>query len=219
VLLPGREDGGQGVWLPIDAKFPLEDHQRLLEAQERCDSQMAEAAGRALEARVKAAARDIKDKYLDPPRTTDFGIMFLPTEGLYAEILRRPGLVDGVQREHRILITGPTTLAALLNSLQMGFRTLAIEQRSGEVWELLGAVRAQFGQFGDVLVKVQKRLQSASESIDNATRKSRRIERSLRAVEQAPPDAVGLQLIDTGSAITPDPGDEGVDIHEVDLVE
>lgn len=219
VLLPGREDGGQGVWLPIDAKFPLEDHQRLLEAQERCDSQMAEAAGRALEARVKAAARDIKDKYLDPPRTTDFGIMFLPTEGLYAEILRRPGLVDGVQREHRILITGPTTLAALLNSLQMGFRTLAIEQRSGEVWELLGAVRAQFGQFGDVLVKVQKRLQSASESIDNATRKSRRIERSLRAVEQAPPDAVGLQLIDAGPAITPDLGDEGVDIHEVDLVE
>lgn len=193
VLLPGREEDSAGVWLPIDAKFPLEDYQRLVDAQERGDAQAAELAARALESRVKACARDISDKYLDPPHTTDFAIMFLPTEGLYAEVLRRPGLAESVQQSSRVLITGPTTLAALLNSLQMGFRTLAIEKRSGEVWQLLGAVRAQFGQFGEALAKVQKRLQAASETIDEAARKSRRIERSLRAVELTPCEAEELE--------------------------
>ncbi|NLE73450.1 MAG: DNA recombination protein RmuC [Actinobacteria bacterium] len=189
VRLPGRDGGPEAeVWLPIDAKFPLEDYQRMLDAQDRCDTSEAEAAARALESRVKACARDISRKYLAPPCTTDFGIMFLPTEGLYAEVLRRPGLADTIQQEHRILVAGPTTLAALLNSLQMGFRTLAIEQRSSEVWELLGAVRTQFGQFGDVLDKVQKRLHSASQSIEDAARKSRRIERSLYRVEEVPPE-------------------------------
>ncbi len=143
---------------------------------------------------MKQCARDINQKYLAPPRTTDFGIMFLPTEGLYAEVLKRPGLADTVQQQYRILVTGPTTLAALLNSLQMGFRTLAIEQRSSEVWELLGAVRTQFGQFGDVLDRVQKRLHSASQSIEDAARKSRRIERSLRRVEEVPPEVADLAL-------------------------
>ena len=195
VRLPGRDRGPDTeVWLPIDAKFPLEDYQRLVDAQDRCDAAEAEAAGRALESRVKQCARDINQKYLAPPRTTDFGIMFLPTEGLYAEVLKRPGLADTVQQQYRILVTGPTTLAALLNSLQMGFRTLAIEQRSSEVWELLGAVRTQFGQFGDVLDRVQKRLHSASQSIEDAARKSRRIERSLRRVEEVPPEVADLAL-------------------------
>ena len=185
IRLPGN-GSSDGIWLPVDAKFPLEDYQRLLEAGERCDQGQAEAAARALDLRIRACARDIRDKYLHPPFTTDFGIMFLPSEGLYAEVLRRPGLADSVQREARVVIAGPTTLAALLSSLQIGFRTLAIEERSGQVWELLGAVRTQFGQFGDLLGKVQKKLNQASASIDDAARKSRGIERRLRQVEQTP---------------------------------
>ena len=159
------------VWLPIDAKFPVEDYQRMLEAQGSGDSVGMELALKGLEVRVKASAKDIQAKYLDPPRTTDFGIMFLPTEGLYAEVIRRPGLAESLQRECRVVIAGPTTLAALLNSLQMGFRTLAIEKRSSEVWQLLGAVKTQFGQFGGLLEKVHKKLDQASGTIEDAAQK------------------------------------------------
>ncbi len=184
IRLPGQ-DGGNGapVWLPIDAKFPLEDYQRMLEAQGQGDAAGVEQALKGLEARVKLSAKEIQGKYLDPPRTTDFGIMFLPTEGLYAEVLRRPGLAESLQRECRVVVAGPTTLAALLNSLQMGFRTLAIEQRSSEVWQLLGAVKTQFGQFGGLLEKVHKKLDQASsdhrgrraeEPVDRAQAEGRR---------------------------------------------
>jgi DNA recombination protein RmuC len=187
IKLPGRElDGDAEVWLPIDAKFPREDYERLLDAEERADPAGVEAAAKALEARIKASAAEIREKYVDPPHTTDFAILFLPTEGLYAELLRRPGLADGLQREQRVVVAGPTTLAALLNSLQIGFRTLAIQRRSSEVWNLLGAVRTQFGQFTGLLDKVRKRLEQASNTIDDAAKKSRTIERRLGEVESLP---------------------------------
>ncbi len=185
IRLPGA-DGEGPVWLPVDAKFPQEDYERLVDAHERGDAAAAEESSRALEARIKAEARSIREKYVCPPSTTDFAILFLPTEGLYAEVLRRPGLVDGLQRDWRVSVTGPTTLAALLNSLQMGFRTLAIQQRSDEVWHLLGAVRTQFGKFGDLLAKVDKKLQEASNTITDAERKTRYIEGRLRRVEALP---------------------------------
>jgi DNA recombination protein RmuC len=189
IKLPGRDgQGGQVVWLPVDAKFPKEDYERIIEASERADAEGVEEAGRQLEQRIKASAKDIRDKYLSPPETTDFGIMFLPSEGLYAEVLRRPGLVEMLQRDYRVNVAGPTTLAALLNSLQMGFRTLAIQQRSSEVWLLLGAVKTEFGKFGDVITKVQKKLQEATSVIDSAAVRTRAIERKLRDVEQLPGD-------------------------------
>jgi DNA recombination protein RmuC len=187
VKLPGRsEDRNEVVWLPIDAKFPQEDYHRLLEAQEQGDAAAVQEAGRRLEAQVKACAKTIADKYVHPPSTTDFAIMFLPTEGLYAEVVRRPGTVEMLQRDHRIVVAGPTTLAALLNSLQMGFRTLAVERRSSEVWSLLGAVKSEFHKFGGVLDKVHKKLHEATNSIDNAARRTRVIERKLRKVEELP---------------------------------
>jgi DNA recombination protein RmuC len=187
IRLPGRaEDGDQPVWLPIDAKFPQEDYLRLLEAQERAQVAAVEASARALEARVRQCGRDICSKYLHPPRTTDFAIMFLPTEGLYAETVRRPGLVEALQRDCRVVVAGPTTLAALLNSLQMGFRTLAIEKRSSEVWNLLGQIRSEFGKFGDLLDGVRKKLEVAGNSLEDATRKTRTIERKLRKVQEIP---------------------------------
>ncbi len=194
IKLPGQDtDHEKIVWLPIDAKFPQEDYQRLLDAQDDADKELAEKSIKNLETRIKAEAKHIKEKYLDPPNTTDFGIMFLPVEGLYAEVLRRPGLCDTLQREFRIVVTGPTTLAALLNSLQMGFRTLAIEKRSSEVWELLGAVKTEFGKFGDVLAKTKKKLQEASNTIDKAEVRTRAIERKLRKVQEVPqPEAVEL---------------------------
>jgi DNA recombination protein RmuC len=189
IRLPGPDaDREAMVWLPIDAKFPQEDYQRLLEAQEAADKELADRSLRSLEIRVKAEARSIRDKYVDPPHTTDFAILFLPVEGLYAEVLRVPGLCDYLQREHRVVVTGPTTLAALLNSLQMGFRTLAIERRSSEVWELLGTVKTEFGKFGDTLAKTKKKLQEATHTIDQAEVRTRAIERTLRRVEEAPPD-------------------------------
>jgi DNA recombination protein RmuC len=154
IKLPGKSDHGEPLWLPIDAKFPNEDYERLLDAQGRADVQGAEAAGKALEVRIRLEAKSIAEKYVEPPHTTDFAILFLPTEGLYAEVLRRPGLMEGLQREHRITLAGPTTLLAMLSSLQMGFRTLALEKRSSEVWQVLGAVKTEFGKFGDVLAKV-----------------------------------------------------------------
>ena len=185
VKLPGRDgDGDSLIWLPIDAKFPQEDYQRLLDAQEAADRDLADKSIKSLEQRIKAEAKNIRDKYIDPPHTTDFGIMFLPVEGLYAEVLRRPGLCDVLQREFRIVVTGPTTLAALLNSLQMGFRTLAIEKRSSEVWELLGVVKTEFGKFGDVLAKTKKKLQEASNTINSAEVRTRAIERKLRNVQE-----------------------------------
>jgi len=194
IKLPGQDqDRNKIVWMPIDSKFPQEDYQRLLDAQEAADKDQAEKSLKNLETRVKAEAKYIKEKYLDPPNTTDFGIMFLPVEGLYAEVLRCPGLCDTLQRDYRIVVTGPTTLAALLNSLQMGFRTLAIEKRSSEVWELLGTVKTEFGKFGAVLAKTKKKLQEASNTIDKAEVRTRAIERKLRKVQEVPqPDAVPL---------------------------
>ena len=187
IKLPGQAaDKEKVVWLPIDSKFPQEDYQRLLDAQEAADKTQAEISVKNLEVRVKAEAKAIQQKYIDPPNTTDFGIMFLPVEGLYAEVLRRPGLCDSLQRDYRIVVTGPTTLAALLNSLQMGFRTLAIEKRSSEVWELLGAVKTQFSKFGEVLAKTKKKLQEASNTIDQAEVRTRVISRKLSKVQELP---------------------------------
>jgi DNA recombination protein RmuC len=173
-----------------------------MDAQEAADKELAEKSIKNLETRIKAEARFIKEKYVDPPHTTDFGIMFLPVEGLYAEVLRRPGLCDFLQRQYRIVVTGPTTLAALLNSLQMGFRTLAIEKRSSEVWELLGAVKTEFGKFGDVLAKTKKKLQEASNTIDKAEVRTRAIERKLRDVQEIPQGEVaGVISEDDGAEI------------------
>ena len=185
IKLPGSQDG-QPIRLPIDAKFPREDYERLLDAQDRVDPEGIVAAGAALERQVKVEARRIRDKYLAPPHTTDFALLFLPTEGLYAEVLRRPGLFDGLQREFRVTLVGPTTLLALLNSLQMGFRTLAIEQRSSEVWQLLGAVKAEFGKFAGVLEKAHGQLDTVQNSIKQAGVRTRAIERQLKGVESLP---------------------------------
>lgn len=187
VRLPGGEGrDGSPFWLPIDAKFPHDDYERLLDAHERGDPAAAEEAGRSLEARLKAEARAIRDKYVCPPHTTDFALLFLPTESLYAELLRRPGLFDSLRREYAVTLAGPTTLLAILGSLQMGFRTLAIQQRSQEVWQLLGAVKTQFGKFGDLLAGVQKKLDEASNKIGEASAKSRYIERRLGQVQELP---------------------------------
>ena len=189
IRLPGREMGGDDqrpVWLPIDAKFPLEDYQRLFDAQERADPLAVEVAAKALEARVRDEAKKIRDKYVEPPYTTDFAILYLPTEGLYAEVLRRPGLADGLQRDFRVSVAGPTTLAALLNSLQMGFRTLAIEKRSSEVWGVLGAIKTEFGKFGEALESTRKKLEQATRSIESAGVRTRQIERKLKGVEALP---------------------------------
>ncbi len=192
VRLPGRNAGAangeanQPVWLPIDAKFPREDYERLIDAQERADPQAVEEAARALEARIRQEARTIRDKYVAPPHTTDFALLFLPTEGLYAEVLRRPGLSDLLQRDFRVTVAGPTTLSALLNSLQMGFRTLAIEQRSSEVWQVLGAVKNEFGKFGEVLAKTKSQLETVARSIESAERRTRVMSKTLRAVEALP---------------------------------
>ncbi|RCS59356.1 DNA recombination protein RmuC [Parvibium lacunae] len=196
IKLPGAQPD-QPVWLPIDAKFPQEDYQRLQDAQERADAVALEAAAKALEQRVRLEAKSIREKYIGPPHTTDFALLFLPTEGLYAEVLRRPGLLDAVQREQRVVITGPTTLAAILNSLQMGFRTLAIEQRSSEVWQLLAAVKTEFAKFGDVLDKTQRQIQTVQNSLGEATTRTRAMERKLREVE-ALPDAQAKPLLGLG---------------------
>ena len=203
IKMPGRADRGsasrsgsalQGMmleepsqlWLPIDAKFPTEDFERLLDAQERADAPAAEIAGKALEMRIRAEAKSISEKYIEPPYTTDFAILFLPSESLYAEVLRRPGLMDVLQREYRVTLAGPTTLLAMLNSLQMGFRTLALEKRSSEVWQVLGAVKTEFGKFGDVLAKVKAQTQTVLNTIDSAETRSRAMGRALKSVEAMP---------------------------------
>jgi DNA recombination protein RmuC len=192
--LPGRRDDGAPLWLPIDAKFPREDYERLLEAQERADPIGAEVAARAIEMRLRAEARSIRDKYIAAPHTTDFGILFVPTEGLYAEALRRPGLVEVLQRDYKIMLAGPTTLLATLNSLQMGFRTLALEKRSAEVWEVLGAVKTEFASFGAVLAKTKKKLNEAVNTIDAAEVRTRAMTRTLKSVEALSDERSQLML-------------------------
>ena len=194
VRLPGGDESEGGrLWLPIDAKFPHDDYERLLDAHERGDLAAAEEAGRSLEARIKQEAKSIRDKYVSPPHTTDFALLFLPTESLFAELLRRPGLLESLRREYSVTLAGPTTLLAILGSLQMGFRTLAIQQRSQEVWRLLGAVKTHFGKFGDLLAGVQKKLDEASNKIGEASQKSRYIERRLGQVQELPAnEAVAL---------------------------
>ncbi len=184
IRLPGG--GDEPVWLPIDAKFPLEDYQRLMDAQDRVDLVGVEEAGKCIEQRLKHEAKTIREKYISPPSTTDFAILYLPIEGLYAEALRRPGLTDTLQREWRVSLAGPTTLAAMLNSLQMGFRTLAIEQRSAEVWQVLGAVKTEFGKFGESLAHTKKKLEEASNSIGKAETRSRVLVKKLKEVEALP---------------------------------
>jgi DNA recombination protein RmuC len=183
IKLPGKSESGEPLWLPIDAKFPNEDYERLLDAQGRADAVAAELAGRALEQRIRLEAKSITEKYVEPPYTTDFAILFLPTEGLYAEVLRRPGLMEALQREHRVTLAGPTTLLAMLSSLQMGFRTLALEKRSSEVWQVLGAVKTEFGKFGDVLARVKSQTETVLKTIDGAQTRSRAMGRALKNVE------------------------------------
>jgi len=186
IKLPSKDDTKKYIYLPIDAKFPQEDYQRLLDAQDLGDKEAVDAARKQLETRIKGEAKSIFEKYIDPPNTTDFAIMFLPTESLFAEVVRNTGLIETLQREYKVIITGPTTITALLNSLQMGFRTLAIEKRSSEVWQILGAIKTEFGKFAEILEKTQKKLQEASNSIENATKKTRTIERKLKKVEELP---------------------------------
>ena len=188
IRLPGQRSDGAPLWLPIDAKFPREDYERLLDAQERADPVAAEVAAKAIENRLRLEARTISEKYVAPPHTTDFAILFVPTEGLYAEALRRPGLMESLQRDHKVMLAGPTTLLATLNSLQMGFRTLALEKRSAEVWEVLGAVKTEFASFAAVLAKTRKKLDEASNTIELAERRTRVMVRELRTVEALPSD-------------------------------
>jgi DNA recombination protein RmuC len=186
IKLPGKSSDGTPLWLPIDAKFPNEDYERLLDAQDRADAPGAELAAKALEACIRLEAKSIAEKYVEPPYTTDFAILFLPSEGLYAEVLRRPGLMDVLQREHRITLAGPTTLTAMLSSLQMGFRTLALEKRSSEVWQVLGAVKNEFGKFGDVLSRIRTQTQSVLNTLDQAQTRTNVMSRALKTVEALP---------------------------------
>jgi DNA recombination protein RmuC len=186
IKLPGKDDRVKQIWMPIDAKFPIEDYQRLITAQENGSVEDVETLTKALENRIKSEAKDIFTKYIDPPYTTDFALLYLPIEGLYAEVTQRRGLAESLQRQYRVIVCGPNTIAALLNSLQMGFRSLAIEKRSSEVWSVLGAIKTEFGKFGDLLEKTHDKLKQASNTIEDATRKSRTIERKLGRVQELP---------------------------------
>jgi len=194
IRLPGQRSDGVPMWLPIDAKFPREDYERLVDAQERADPAAAEGAAKAIDTRLRLEAKTIREKYLAPPHTTDYAILFVPTEGLYAEALRRPGLVEAMQREHKVMLAGPTTLLATLTSLQMGFRTMALQQRSAEVWEVLGAVKTEFDRFGQALARVKSQTQTVLESIDKAQTRTRQMTRALKDVE-ALPDTHAQQLL------------------------
>lgn len=204
IKMPGRNDDDSCVLLPLDSKFPIEDYQKLLDAYDSANIAEIEEHTKQLETKIKLCAKTIKEKYINPPVTTDFAIMFLPVEGLYAEVLRRPGLFETLQRDYKISVAGPTTLAAFLNSLRLGFKTLAIEKRSSEVWGLLGAIKTEFGKFGGLLEKTHKKLQEASNNIELASKKSRTIERKLRSVQELPPTEAGNLL---GMAETDDDGD------------
>ena len=207
IKLPGKAADGAPLWLPIDAKFPNEDYARLLDAQGRADPVDADAAAKALEQRIRLEAKSITEKYVEPPHTTDFAILFLPTEGLYAEVLRRPGLMEALQRDYRVTLAGPTTLLAMLSSLQMGFRTLALEKRSSEVWQVLGAVKTEFGKFGDVLAKVKSQTQTVLNTLDSADTRSRAMQRALKTVE-ALPDGAAPALLSLESDAAEEPGPE-----------
>lgn len=186
IKLPGRSDDGSPVWLPIDAKFPREDYERLLDAQDRADPLAAEASAKAMESRIRQEAKSIAESYLAPPHTTDFAILFLPVEGLYAEVLRRPGLMDSLQRDYRVTLAGPTTLLAILNSLHMGFRTLALEKQASEVWKVLGAVKTEFDRYGEWVAKVREQVQKAADTLDRADTRSKQMRRVLKGVEALP---------------------------------
>ena len=205
IKLPGRSDDGTAVWLPIDAKFPREDYERLLDAQDRADPLAAEASAKAMESRIRQEAKSIAESYLAPPHTTDFAILFLPVEGLYAEVLRRPGLMDSLQRDYRVTLAGPTTLLAILNSLHMGFRTLALEKQASEVWKVLGAVKTEFDRYGEWVAKVREQVQKAADTLDRADTRSKQMRRVLKGVE-ALPEAEALARLPLG----PDP-EEGLD--------
>jgi DNA recombination protein RmuC len=194
IRFPGRGDEGAPVWLPIDAKFPRDDYERLLDAHERVDPLAVEAAGKALEARIRTEARSIAENYLAAPHTTDFAILFLPVESLYAEVLRRPGLMDAIQRQHRVTLAGPTTLLAMLNSLHMGFRTLALEQQASEVWKVLGAVKTEFERYGEWVARIKEQVAKASDTLDKADTRARQMRLALRKVE-ALPDAESQVLL------------------------
>jgi DNA recombination protein RmuC len=193
VRMPGRDDSGP-LLLPIDAKFPKEDYERLLDAQDRADKDAADAAQKALSDAIRSFAKDIRVKYVDPPFTTDFAILFVPTEGLYAELLRSPGLAEELNSTHRVMLAGPTTLSAILQSLQMGFRTLALEKRSSEVWQLLGAVKTEFGKFGEVMDTLRKQIDAAANTIERTGTRTRAIERKLRNVQELPPEQASMLL-------------------------
>ncbi|MDY7035614.1 MAG: DNA recombination protein RmuC [Thermodesulfobacteriota bacterium] len=200
VRLPGsKDDPGSCVWLPIDSKFPQEDYVRLQDAEDKADPEAVQLATEALARAVRASAKDIHDKYINPPSTTDFGIMFLATEGLYAEVLRQTALTDDLQHRYRVVLAGPTTLVAILNSLRMGFQTLAIEQRTSEVWRVLGAIKTEFGKFGDVLDKVKRQLNTASRTIEKTGVRSRAMERKLRSVERLP-EAEASEMLELPTA-------------------
>ncbi len=208
IKLPGRSDDGATVWLPIDAKFPREDYERLLDAQDRADPLAAEASAKAMESRIRQEAKSIAESYLAPPHTTDFAILFLPVEGLYAEVLRRPGLMDSLQRDYRVTLAGPTTLLAILNSLHMGFRTLALEKQASEVWKVLGAVKTEFDRYGEWVAKVREQVQKAADTLDRADTRSKQMRRVLKGVE-ALPEAEALARLpldasDTSEVVDPD---------------
>lgn len=186
VRFPGRTDDGEPVWLPIDAKFPRDDYERLLEAHDRADPVAAEAAARALESRIRTEAKSIRESYVCPPHTTDFAILFLPVESLYAEVLRRPGLMDVLQREYRVTLAGPTTLLAMLNSLHMGFRTLALQQQASQVWKVLGAVKTEFERYGEWVARIKDQMQKAADTLDKADTRARQMRRALKVVEALP---------------------------------
>jgi DNA recombination protein RmuC len=199
IRFPGRGDGGSPVWLPIDAKFPRDDYERLLDAHERADAAAAELAGKALEARIRSEAKSIAENYLAAPHTTDFAILFLPVESLYAEVLRRPGLMDAIQRQHRVTLAGPTTLLAMLNSLHMGFRTLALEQQASEVWKVLGAVKTEFERYGEWVARIKEQVAKASDTLDKADTRAKQMRLALRKVE-ALPDAEAQVLLPPADA-------------------
>ena len=207
IKLPGRSDDGVSVWLPIDAKFPREDYERLLDAQDRADVVGAEAAAKAMEVRIRQEAKSIAESYLAPPHTTDFAILFLPVEGLYAEVLRRPGLMDLLQRDYRVTLAGPTTLLAILNSLHMGFRTLALEKQASEVWKVLGAVKTEFDRYGEWVAKVREQVQKAADTLDRADTRSKQMRRVLKGVE-ALPEAEALARLPLEALDQPDASDQ-----------
>ncbi len=200
IRFPGRSSDGQPVWLPIDAKFPREDYERLLEAHDRADAAGVELASKALEARIRQEAKTISESYLAPPHTTDFAVLFLPVESLYAEVLRRPGLMDLLQRDYRVTLAGPTTLLAMLNSLHMGFRTLALEQQASEVWKVLGAVKTEFERYGDWVARIKEQVQKAADTVDKAETRTRQMRRALKVVEALPEEQAQALLPRAGDA-------------------